>query len=58
MRAAIVGGALAAFVMGLASGLATARQVKGNGLLCPPQCEVRVEPAGGERLRATCWCDR
>lgn len=27
-------------------------------LLCPPGCEVQVEPTGGERLRATCWCDR
>ncbi|MDO9016582.1 MAG: hypothetical protein Q8S73_38490 [Deltaproteobacteria bacterium] len=27
-------------------------------LVCPPQCEVQVEPAGGEQLRATCWCDR
>jgi|GEM_PF-3151025 len=27
-------------------------------LVCPPQCEVEVTPAGAERLRAACWCDR
>lgn len=26
-------------------------------LVCPPQCEAEVTPAGAERLRAVCWCD-
>lgn len=52
----IVGGGALAMVT--ARGCAPEREPVPAAIVCPSQCEVDVEPVGGMRLRATCWCDR